>query len=129
MFWSPGPEIISIELVSIDKFVKSDEVAISKVFFREGSMNCKKIFHSHFCYFFSLRMLRVKEQGIQKRLWKQVYATKPKCTTRSAFSALTIIDISPAVIILAFGCGFSVIILLLEITFQRYRRQKKAGNE
>lgn len=77
----------------------------------------------HFVH--SPRMLRVKEQGIQKRLWKQVYATKPKCTTRSAFSALTMIDISPAIVILCFGCGTSLIILCGEILLERYKKGKQ----
>lgn len=78
------------------------------------------------CLFFNPpRMLRVKEQGIQRRLWKEIYQTKPKCTTRSGFSALTMIDISPAIIILTFGICSSLVILCGEILFEKYRGKGK----
>lgn len=70
-------------------------------------------------------MLRVKEQGIQRRLSKQVYQTKPKCTNRNAFSALTLIDISPAIFILAFGLCLSMVILGGEVLIRRYRNSEE----
>lgn len=81
---------------------------------------CRK--HSPYREALRIGMLRVKEQGIQTRLWKEIYATKPKCINRNAFMPLTLIDISPAILILCFGMGASTIILMVEILMQRYSK-------
>lgn len=81
-----------------------------------------KFFHRPI--FLPSRMLRVQEMGIQKRLWKQVYQTKPKCTARGGFSPLTMIDISPAIAILIFGICTSIVILGGEILYEKSRTKK-----
>lgn len=69
------------------------------------------------------RLLRIGEHGIQKKQWKDVYESKPKCNNRSGFIPLTLIDISPAIFILCFGCGTSLAILFAEVLFDRYHRK------
>lgn len=70
----------------------------------------------------------MKEAGVQRRIWSQVYQEKPKCTTRSVFSVLTIVDISPAIVILTFGVVLSLAMLIVEIFLEK-RRHGKAGGK
>lgn len=70
------------------------------------------------------RVFRVKEAGIQKGLWKHVYQSKPKCTSRGGYTPLSMIDISPAIAVLIMGMCSSVTILAGEILYQKYRNQK-----
>lgn len=70
-------------------------------------------------------MMRVRETGIQSRLWKEIYETKPKCTNRNDFTALTLVDISPAIFILGTGLGVSLVILVAEVALSRYRSKTR----
>lgn len=69
-------------------------------------------------------MLRMKESGVQRRIWAEVHRSKPKCNTRSGYSVLSLIDISPVIVIFSIGVVVSLLILLGEIVWARYELQK-----
>jgi hypothetical protein len=71
-------------------------------------------------YFYRARWLR--EIGFVGREYKRWYHQKPKCADNSqGFVSVRIQDFYPALVVLAYGILFSVVILFLEILYSKIR--------
>jgi hypothetical protein len=80
-------------------------------------------------HFYRARWLR--EIGFVGREYKRWYNQKPKCAdNRQGFVSVQIQDFYPALVILAYGILFSVVILFLEVFWIKiHLRCDKAGRE
>ena len=72
-----------------------------------------------FSILFLFSVLRIREQGIMRRLSRQIYTSKPKCSGGGGFLALGWVDIKPAISILSFGCVVSLLVLVAELVFAK----------
>lgn len=74
------------------------------------------------------RALKVKENGVQDKLWKEVYVHKPKCTQQGNFIPLALMDVSPVIYAYIGGIILSLTIFLLEIAINQYTTKGKLAN-
>lgn len=69
--------------------------------------------------------MRIHEHGLQDRENSRLYTKEPKCTGAGGhFVTASLVDTWPAMLILMWGCGFAVALLLVEIGLERYRKAK-----
>lgn len=68
------------------------------------------------------RTLRIKENGVQNRLWTEVYVKKPKCTQQGNFIPLALMDVSPVIFAFLGGITLSLCVFLLELLIHKYAR-------
>lgn len=66
------------------------------------------------------RSLRIKENGVQNKLWKEVYVLKPKCTQQGNFIPLALMDVSPVIFAYLGGIALSLCVLVIEILVHKY---------
>lgn len=61
-------------------------------------------------------MLRMHEHGLQDRENSRLYTKKPKCNGLGGhFITASLVDTSPAILVLIWGIGFGIVALVLEI--------------
>lgn len=70
------------------------------------------------------RTLRIKESGVQKKLWEDVNKNKPKCSQQGSFSPLALMDVSPVIFAFLGGFGLSLCVFLLEVVAFKYGSKK-----
>lgn len=69
--------------------------------------------------------MRIHEHGLQDRENSRLYTKEPKCTGAGGhFVTASLVDTRPAMLILMWGFGFAVVLLLVEIALNRYRKAK-----
>lgn len=66
------------------------------------------------------RTLRIKESGVQQKLWEDVNKNKPKCSQQGSFSPLALMDVSPVVFAFLGGFGLSFCVFLVELVVNKY---------
>ena len=65
------------------------------------------------------RTLRIKENGVQRRLWSHGYSSKPKCTQTGNFVPLAVMDVKPVLIGFLWGVGIALSVFALEVLVGR----------
>lgn len=77
-------------------------------------------------FFFYFRMMRMHEHGLQNRENVRLYTEKPKCTTAGGnFVTASLVDTSPAMLVLVWGFAFAIAMLLMEMLVNRFWNLKK----
>lgn len=77
-----------------------------------------------------LALFRLREFGIQDREHSMIYTRKPRCTGGSSFIPVSIVDVWPALMLLAWGFGVSAGVFVVEkfLTIARKRNQVADAN-
>lgn len=66
------------------------------------------------------RALCIKESGVQAKLWKDVYVSKPKCSQQGNFIPLALMDVSPVIFAFLGGITLSLVVFAMEILYHKY---------
>lgn len=71
-------------------------------------------------------MMRIHEHGLQDRENSRLYTKEPKCTGAGGhFVTASLVDTGPAMLVLLWGFGFALVLLVAEIGYQRFYVAKK----
>lgn len=64
-------------------------------------------------------MMRMHEHGLQDRQNARLYTRKPKCGGGGSFVNVGLVDTRGAMLVMAWGFGFSGIIFILELLLKK----------
>lgn len=74
------------------------------------------------------RTLRIKESGVQDKLWKDVYVSKPKCSQQGNFIPLALMDVSPVIFAFMGGVALSLTVFAMEILYHKYANKASSSS-
>ncbi|XP_037036713.1 ionotropic receptor 75a-like [Bradysia coprophila] len=74
-------------------------------------------------------MMRIQEHGLQQKENLRYYMTKPKCQGGGGnFVSVSLVDTGPAVILLGWGMGLTLVVFICEIVFAKFNVIRKKFN-
>lgn len=70
----------------------------------------------------SLRLMRINEHGLQDRENSRLYTRKPKSCSGGGghFVTASLVDTGPAMLVLVYGYGVAIFLLISEILVKRF---------
>ena len=93
----------------------------------DESMKYTRHLFRHFFGIFSL--MRINEHGLQERENSRLYTKRPQCAGSGGhFVTASLVDTSPAMLVLVWGFAFAALLLFIEIAVHRvlkYRMKNK----
>lgn len=71
------------------------------------------------------RMMRMHEHGLQDRENSRLYTKEPKCAGAGGhFVTASLVDTAPAMLVLLWGFGFALFLLVAELALKRFNMRK-----
>lgn len=71
-------------------------------------------------------MMRMHEHGLQDRENSRLYTKEPKCAGAGGhFVTASLVDTAPAMLVLLWGFGFALFLLVAEIAYKRFYASKR----
>ncbi|XP_055623767.1 glutamate receptor ionotropic, kainate glr-3-like [Toxorhynchites rutilus septentrionalis] len=85
--------------------------------------------NSSFREIIRLSLFKLREFGIQGREHSMLYTKKPHCSGGSSFVPVSIVDVWPALLLLAWGLGISAVLLVMEKVWLKAGKRVRIKDE